>query len=94
MKKTFCDRDGKQCVNTTVIVSVRTIHHTADFQYVGSDEYKDIELCVECAALLRSFMPAAFVIQIANEHEEDMAMAEAPIRVAASPDQIARERIQ
>lgn len=77
LKKTFCDRDGKQCVNTIVIVQVRQLHQTQDGQYVGVDEFNDIELCKDCAELLQEFMPKAFTLR---RHDPELADAAVPIR--------------
>ena len=60
MQKTFCDRCEKQCVNTVVAVAIATKHQTADGQYLGTDEYKPIEICHDCATLLEGVLPNAF----------------------------------
>lgn len=62
MKKTFCDVDGKQCVNTTVYVHIQVQHHTKDGQIVGEDYFKPIEVCTDCETILKRLFPQAFVL--------------------------------
>jgi hypothetical protein len=76
MKKTFCDRNGEECVNTTVIISVRTVHHTKDGQYVGDDEHKPVEICLNCASEVEAVIPQAFALA----PKDEMMMMESPVR--------------
>jgi hypothetical protein len=76
MKKTFCDVDGKQCVNTTVVVHIQVLHHTKDGQIVGQDFFRPIEVCTDCEDLLKRLMPQAFVMD--HSHSEEP-IAESPI---------------
>jgi len=101
MQKTFCDRCEKQCVNTVVGVQVGTRHQTADGQYLGTDEYKPIELCRDCATLLEGVIPSAFKLIRRDEpdsvpssarfiRDEDRVEEAPPVRVPI--DIAARER--
>jgi len=74
MKKTFCDRCGKQCVNTTVVISVRVVHHTKTGEYVGDDEHKPIEVCTDCEYELRQLFPQAF-----SMIQKDEALIDSPV---------------
>jgi hypothetical protein len=76
MKKTYCDVDGKQCVNTTVLVHIAVRHHTKDGQVVGEDFFKTIEVCTDCEELLKRIIPQAFVMDHSRSEEPQM---ESPI---------------
>ena len=76
VKKTFCDRCGSQCINTTVNITIVVVHHTKDLQYVGADEHKPIEVCLNCTDELRTLFPQAFILT----PKDEMMMAEAPVR--------------
>jgi hypothetical protein len=77
MKKTFCDVDGKQCVNTTVHINMFVQHHTKDGQVVGEDYYKPIEVCTDCETLIKRMMPQAFVLD--HSRSDEPHIAETPI---------------
>jgi hypothetical protein len=98
MKKTFCDVDGKQCVNTTVIIHVAVQHHTKDGKTVGEDYFKPIEVCTDCETLLKRLFPQAFILdrQIEEPHivETPVAYENARAREATWEDvqRIERDR--
>jgi hypothetical protein len=74
MRKTFCDRCGGECINTTVILSVRQEHRTSDGAHVGEDEYKPLDLCNDCGALVKELVRLDKVDYIADD---SMGMARA-----------------
>jgi hypothetical protein len=76
MKKTFCDVDGKQCVNTTVHLHIQVEHHTKEGKTVGEDYFKPIEICTDCEDLLKRLMPQAFILNHSNSEEP---VAETPV---------------
>jgi hypothetical protein len=80
MKKTFCDCCEEQCINTTVLLRIDVIHHTNDGQFVGEDDYKAIEICLNCSNMIKEMMPQAFIISHAKEEMSEMAEAP-PVRV-------------
>jgi hypothetical protein len=82
VKRTYCDVDGKQCVNTTVILHVIVQHHTKDGQSVGQDYFRPIEICTDCEEILRRLMPQAFVMDGSRSEEPQM---ETPIAERAMP---------
>lgn len=49
MKKPFCDKCGKLCVNKSVHLGGRVEHFTNQFEGVGEDELRLKELCSDCA---------------------------------------------
>jgi hypothetical protein len=77
VKKTFCDVDGKQCVNTTVLVHIAVRHHTKDGQVVGEDFFKTIEVCTDCEEILKRLFPQAFVMD--HSRSEEPQIAETPL---------------
>jgi hypothetical protein len=83
MKRTFCDRCDKQCVNTTVQIRIEVIHHTSDGKFVGEDDFKTIEVCLDCSNLIKEMVPQAFATMSRKDemNEPMMAMTEAPVRV-------------
>jgi hypothetical protein len=93
VKRTFCDVDGKQCVNTTVIVRIEVRHHTKDGKTVGEDYFKPIEICTDCEDVLKRIMPQAFIMDGSRSDEmpsrDEVMMAEAPPPIYT---QDARER--
>jgi hypothetical protein len=82
MKRTFCDVDGKQCINKTVTVHIAVQHYTKDGKTVGEDYYKPIEICKDCEEVLRRIMPQAFTMDHSHSDMEpvrdEAMMAEAP----------------
>jgi hypothetical protein len=87
MKKTFCDCCGEQCINTTVILRIDVLHHTSDFQFVGEDEYKGIEICKKCMDKIREFMPQAFILAHHSDRQPDGEAMEALVRVESRHQQ-------
>src|SRR5690348_14937035 len=55
MRKTFCDRDGRECTSRIGYVHIRVAHQTNQGETVGDDEYKPVELCGECIDELKAF---------------------------------------
>jgi hypothetical protein len=94
MKKTFCDVDGKQCVNTTVLVHIQVHHHTKDGQPVGQDYFRPIEVCTDCETLLKRLFPQAFVMD--HSRSEEPMIAETPVAYenAAARQRISREEFE
>jgi hypothetical protein len=78
MKKTFCDRCDAQCVNTTIMVQVTTVHHTKDNTYVGDDVHAPAEICLNCASEVEAVIPQAF--RIRQKEPEEAMIAESPVR--------------
>jgi hypothetical protein len=76
MKKTFCDRCGAQCVNTTVMVHIMTLHHTKDNTHVGEDQHDPAEICLNCASEVEAVIPQAFKLL---QRDEEHMMAAAPV---------------
>jgi hypothetical protein len=76
VKKTFCDVDGKQCVNTTVHIHIQVQHHTKDGQIVGEDYFKPIEVCTDCETLLKRLFPQAFTL---DKQMDQIHIAETPV---------------
>ena len=70
MKKTFCDRCETQCVNTTIMVNLTTVHHTQDNTYVGEDNYSPVEICINCGEELRAAFPQLFKLRPKGDMEE------------------------
>jgi hypothetical protein len=76
VKRTFCDVDGKECINKTVNVRIEVIHHTKNGQIVGEDFFKPIEVCMDCEDLLKRLMPQAFIL---DKQMEQIHIAETPV---------------
>lgn len=72
MKKTFCDVDGKQCINKTVMLHIQVHHHTKDGHPVGEDYFRPIEVCTDCEELLKRLFPQAFVMDHSRSEEPQM----------------------
>ena len=79
-KRTFCDRCGAQCVNTIIMLHIVTVHHMKDGTYVGEDEHKPIELCLNCADEVKALVPQAFEVRSKEPREEEAMMAAPPVR--------------
>lgn len=76
MRKTFCDREGHECINRTGRVHVTVEQHTNKGQTLGVDEYAMIELCGECVDLLVEM----FGGRIIGHHSEDIGMDSEMVR--------------
>jgi hypothetical protein len=84
MQRTFCDRCGVECVNTTAHVAISVRHHMKDGKYVGEDEYKPAELCASCLKELEEFFPQAFALRFGKDDmpRDDTMIAHDPNVVA------------
>lgn len=85
MKRTFCDRCGKQCVNTTISVRIETLHHTSAGEFVGEDSNKPIEICKDCGREMEEFMPQAFVLMRHQTKDSPMMINEESDHVMRRP---------
>lgn len=56
MRRTFCDRCGAQCVNTTGHVGGYVEHTTSQGQQVGTDELVPGDLCKDCTTAVIEFI--------------------------------------
>lgn len=84
-KRTFCDRCGTQCVNTIVNLHIVTVHYMKDGVYVGEDEHKPIELCLNCTDEIKAIVPQAFQVrERGGDHPDGHPVAEERM-MAATP---------
>ncbi len=86
MRRTFCDRCGAQCVNTTVRLHGAIEHSTSAGEQVGYDEIRPVEVCAACYRLVKKLLGLE---EIPQERDTDSVMAspvnralvtEAPVR--------------
>lgn len=56
MRKTFCDRCGAWCVNTTAHFGGHVEHTTSKGETVGIDEIESLDLCKACIEAAREFL--------------------------------------
>lgn len=55
MRRTFCDRCGGECVNTTGHFGGHVEHTTRQGEQVGFDEMPSVDLCRDCTAAVAEF---------------------------------------
>ena len=55
MRRTFCDRCGGECVNTTGHLSGHVEHTTKRGEQVGFDEMPSVDLCKDCTTAVIEF---------------------------------------
>jgi len=74
MRKTFCDRCEKQCVNTIVHIYGTIEHQTSQGEVVGGDDIKPVELCKTCFDLVYDLLGLVIRPQ-EMARDSEMAMA-------------------
>lgn len=64
------------------------VHHTSDGKFAGEDEYKEVEICLDCFNKIKERVPKAFILIHREFVDEEARMSpsitEAPVRVEST----------
>jgi hypothetical protein len=84
MRKTFCDRDGRECESRTGHLHLAVIQQTNKGEVVSEDEYRPMDLCGPCIdELVNTFLGGKIALHYNTKADIAIAGAEdtaAPVR--------------
>lgn len=89
MRKTFCDRDGRECEARIGHLHLTVMHQTNKGETVGDDEYKPVELCGECIdELVNQFLKGKLDLVYLRKGDIDREMSRVEVRSPVNTSEI------